>query len=615
MGQKKKKKKKHKKTVSPTVSVDASKPPDTACDRASKNTALVLDIALVIAILVIAIQLFRYASAAYFFTDECYHGLLARHAMNFSYPAYVPEIFTERWSFMPPLLHAFAGVMGLISRTDYVFRYANVVLLLGAISGGYFLLRRYTNPRVARIAMLTTLTCPLVYIYALRFYQEEITFACMMFGSILLFATARESSRWRLAAATGALFGLTIIAKQTGLVLFGVVMALGFLALRWLRLGRKGDFKRTIVLAAAMVLVASPYLLRNLIAFGNPFFPFFSNSLFPVYHKLQGLAFPISTKQLFVGIGSFIGPVFLLSSAFAAIMLLISVWRRRFERGTAVLWILLLICAAAFALGPGGQPRHWIALIPVMAILAATGLAEAFSKKRIWLDLIAGVLVVYVILLALDMPNYRSKATHGARGKDPLPMLWVRFPRIEPTKGFDASDAWNPVLNALKSNTTEDDLLLSPWAYTPAYHVKLRVTWPDAISPKSPIDMFKMSLKQGRTLDDVRSRKDFTVAQYTPERKEELLIALREHGITFVALYVPFCHSPEEAPHCLRYPFFMWYSLFRLRTEGKIKPIYNDFRVRKVNGRLEPTYYRDQYGRPRPRPKGNNPFIILRILK
>ncbi|MHC4662625.1 MAG: ArnT family glycosyltransferase [Planctomycetota bacterium] len=614
MSRKKKKKKNAGKTDQQAPAADTPKPLEEPRYWSLKNTGMVLDILLVVAVLIIAVQLFRYASGAYFFTDECFHGVLARHATNFSFPAFIPEIFTERWNFIPPLLHAVAGLGAMIFRTEYVFRFVNVVLLLGTIIGAHFLLRKYANARAARIAALICLTCPLVYQFALRFYQEEITFACMMFSSVLLYSAAREPSKWKLAAVTGILFGLTVEAKQSGLALFGVAGVLGVLALPWLRLGRKGDFKRAFILGIAMLIAAAPFLVRSLVAFGNPVYPFLSKPLVPVWYALQSLAFPITKKQLFISVGSMTGPVFLLSVVFAAGMLFFSVRQKQLNRGSAALWILLLVCMAAFLAGPGGQPRHWIALIPVMAILASVGLSEAFSENPKVLDIVAGVLVVYVILIGLDLPDYRSNASHGSEGENRMPVLWFRFPRIEPRDGFNSNaGVWKPVINSLKNNATKDDLLLSPWAYTPAYHANLRVTWPDAISPKSPINLFEAKLRPGVSLGEVKSEMDFVMPQYTPGRKEKVLEAMREHGISFVALFIPFCRYTNETPHYLRYPHFMWYSLFQLRMEGKITPVYNDFRSKKAGGKLEPAYFKDQYGRIRPAPQLNNPFIILDI--
>ncbi|TET33902.1 MAG: hypothetical protein E3J72_15700 [Planctomycetota bacterium] len=616
------KKKKHaRKKPSSGADSDAITPSQAASPKLpGLGNDFVLNLFLLIAVLVVAIQLFHYASGARFFTDECCHAIIARHASRISFPVVIPELFTEMRNVQPPLLHATSGVAAAVFG-ESAFKYMNVIFLLLATAGGYFLIRRYAGLGAARIAILVPLTCPLVYQYALRFYQEEITFACTTFAGILLYAAAREPSRWRMAAVTGAVLGLTVLAKQSGLVFFGVVGALGFLAFPFFRLGRRGDFLRILVLGGFMLLFALPFLLKNLIAFGSPFYPMiFSKVPYPEYAKLFLLTFGVQKERLFTGLASVTGPVFLLSAVFAFIVFASSVWRRRPERSVIILWIALFVCSLGFILGPGGSPRHWIALIPFVAVLAAVGLAKAFSEKRIVLDVITGVLIIYVCIIALDLPDYRSGAVHAARGENSQPALWLRFPRIDSTMnpqatGFNASNRWDPVISALKTKTTGDDLILSVWAYTPAYHARRRVTWPDPSSPKSPVALFETKLKAGKTIENAESIEDYAVAQYAPDRPERLTAAFREHGITVVILDISRCRAPGEPPTAVSYPHFMWYSLFRLRMEGKVIPLYNDFRSRKVNGRLEPVYFRDQFGRPRPMPGTNNPFILLDIRK
>ena len=124
-------KKKKYKNKSAQAAADANKNSSSSTELAenswSKNDIL-LNILLAVAVLVVAIQLFSYASGAYFFTDEGFHGVLSRHAARFSFPINVPEMFTEMRNIQPPLLHATSGFMAAVFG-ESAFKYMNVIFL------------------------------------------------------------------------------------------------------------------------------------------------------------------------------------------------------------------------------------------------------------------------------------------------------------------------------------------------------------------------------------------------------------------------------------------------------------------------------------------------------
>jgi hypothetical protein len=436
----------------------------------------------------------------------------------------------------------------------------------------------------------------------------------------MLFIAAEKESRLLLPIFTGAAFGLAVLAKQTGLALFGVAAVMAFLALPPLKLGRPGDFKRAIVLGAAAVIVALPLLLKNLIAFGNPFYPMFSKVPYPEWLKLHFETFKLTREQVFTGLASETGPVFLICAACAVVLLIAAIARKSLARGTACVWILLAVCGVGFVAFPGGEPRHWIALIPAVALLAGTSLASALEKKRVALDAVAGVLAIYVCLLALDLPDYRSKASHAtldpATGRTQI--LWLRFPRVE-SSGYNAAPHFLALNEALSRLTTKDDLILSLWVYEPPFYVGRRVTWPDATNPQSPVPMFEMKLRPGKTAETVDSLADFVMPQYSPDRPEKLLSALKERGITVIAVFRPRCLMPDDAPRSVYFPHFMWYSFFKLRMQGKLIPIWNDFYLHVEGERAEPDIY---FGFRKDDPKTPtrgcdplNPWILLRVAK
>ncbi len=162
----------------------------------------------------------------------------------------------------------------------------------------YSFLRSRASRRVALLGSLLYLSVPLVVNLSSKAYVD-LALAFFAWASLYgLMQEGKEEKRWLILSAIMAGFGAAT--KYNGFLVL-------FLLLPWvLRHSKEGSFrgiKRAGGYFALSLAVASPWLVRNFLFTGNPFFPFFSNWLGNMPVVSQEIYGPLTRRTLLYGEG------------------------------------------------------------------------------------------------------------------------------------------------------------------------------------------------------------------------------------------------------------------------------------------------------------------------
>lgn len=278
-----------------------------------------------------------------------------------------------------PFLAEMFALLGMSATDDWFLGglVGQTVLWSFGPAGGlavFVLTKRLFGERAAWWAVLIYLTTPWIYRLSSIPYVE---------GPLLFFTTVavdaasrlRSSSRW--AAVAGALAGCAFACKYPGLVttVAPVATIIAWQAFRE---------RRPVALlwfAAGVIVVTSPWLIRNTLWTGNPVYPL-ADSIFssPYWSHEQAEQFHKAHHSTDFGWGSIqrylveipatsdwqSGLVF----AFAPLALLIPQRRR-----AVLLWLLVAYLFAVFWGLTHRLDRFWLPLEPFAVVLAAAGAA------------------------------------------------------------------------------------------------------------------------------------------------------------------------------------------------------------------------------------------------
>lgn len=292
----------------------------------------------------------------------------------------------------PQLIHTlFAGEMALtFGRLTgaAVMHWAFGGLSLMVV-GGYG--TRKFSPHVGLLAVAILLAAPSIWLQLGWPYVDlpPIGFAMLVLIALEQWRERNFDTRWLIIAAT--FVGLSMSVKYT-LICMG--FSTGFYILgyskgtRWLRDGA--------IMVGVASLVLAPWLLRNLLFYDNPIYPFgstsgewdrlmnewYTSSDRALMRDLPGLYLttPITSTVFGIegagGFASTIGPFFLLLIPLLALSWrkLDAAWKKSIE-GMAALISGIFLCwmVAAAVSGYGAQTRLWYAMFPMLALIAAIG--------------------------------------------------------------------------------------------------------------------------------------------------------------------------------------------------------------------------------------------------
>jgi len=404
---------------------------------------------------------------------------IARHG---ALPRSIPELYGGFAYFYPPLFHLL-GALWIKALGGEAFRYVNVfvtALLVAWLAVGRGLPGGWNDPsrRAARRwAILLCVANGWLSFHAVRLYAEQLT-ALLAAGAVLLaLEVRREPRRWPVVA-LGVTAGLAVLAKQSSLVLVGLLVALaaGY-ALR-----RERSAARAFAAAAGIaLLVAAPVFVRNAVLFGSPIYPALAPDRHPFLYELNRRNFTPAPLDFYrataTHAGWAIGALALGALGFAAA-------RRQVTLAAALLAFCVLLYLGG-PLQPLLDPRHMLPVIVMAATLGAIEAARLLESRPAWR---AGVSVVLILL--------------AARAVSPLPHY---------RGSLDLAPAVMQALEETERRVPEGETVLSMWTYDTWYHARRPATWPIPWSqPNPPFEMFMTS------------------------DRDSVLLALRRHHLRYV---------------------------------------------------------------------------------
>lgn len=324
-----------------------------------------------------------------------------------------PSVGVEISANYPPIFPAIGAAMTtLIGRFDDAYlRLVSPVAFAGLLLLLFGWVRKERGSRTAWLAVIIASGCPLLVMYGAWPTSYMLLSALTLAGLFLVYLAASTASRWGWSLA-GIVAGFSMLTHFYG----WLVLGFGLCAMLIWQRSRRGGINFAIFVGVA-VLVASPWLLRDLIRLQDPVYPLGS----PIFHGI-GLSQPLwGAAQAEIrqnALGQFGGadvPNLRAYELLAAIFsrhflpigflapLLFAAWRAlRRDRLVTYLGVGLLILFAA-QLAPGW---YWLrSLVPALAIGAFLGAAaidamiHAVNRVRSALGRL-GRLIVAATLLA-----------------------------------------------------------------------------------------------------------------------------------------------------------------------------------------------------------------------
>jgi 4-amino-4-deoxy-L-arabinose transferase-like glycosyltransferase len=247
------------------------------------------------------------------------------------------------------------------------------------------------------------------------------------------------------AIALGVALGLSLLAKQTSLVLLAIVAAVALTAFAT----RRRPLATMALLALGVgAAIGLPYFVRNWVLYGSPLYPMMARNvdraLWALHVKTFGMPAVEFYRTIFVSTWPGLALVYAAGLAW-------SLARRAWNLVTA----LLVTCLVLLALGPlmpVHDPRHMMPLVALMASLGAIATYAALARRRCAVALLEAVLLVAALIAVVRLPDYRST--------------------------FDADPILEDAFRAVRQYTPEGSMVLSLWTYDTAYYSERPATWP-----------------------------------------------------------------------------------------------------------------------------------------
>jgi hypothetical protein len=260
-----------------------------------------------------------------------------------------------------------------------------LVGMLGLL--GY--LQQRLNERAAWVGLSSLLASfSLVKLLGIA-YMDTLPFLYGVATLIVIDAWAREGG-WRWLMLSGSLAGLAIGSKYTA----GVLALSSLAAIAWhLRRSPEGKLKSLLVFGLTTCLVAAPWLIKNLVTTGNPFYPFFfeAGEMTPirlaVYQAVEPFGnwldlFFLPVRATLIGNQSSGGYMFSSGPLLLGLGCLCGLaYRKQTEEGRHSLTTASMLAGSGLVVwaianqlsGNLIQTRYYISLFPAFACLAALG--------------------------------------------------------------------------------------------------------------------------------------------------------------------------------------------------------------------------------------------------
>lgn len=165
-----------------------------------------------------------------------------------------------RLIFHPPFYPYFIGIVSTFFGGLFAVKVAQVVLSTLLVPALGFLGRGIFGGETGLLAAAFAAFYPELVWFSAHFWVEAV-FVVLLFWAFERLFAADERPSWRLAAASGALFGLSVLARETAFYFLPM-------AAFWLLWRRPGGALRAGVFLLAAFLVVVPWTIRNYVVYG-----------------------------------------------------------------------------------------------------------------------------------------------------------------------------------------------------------------------------------------------------------------------------------------------------------------------------------------------------------
>ncbi len=315
----------------------------------------------------------------------------------------------------------------------HVYNLAQLPYVLGVILLSYLFTQRLFKDRLAGLLALTFLLSSPVFAADMIHTGTEAPFIFYTLLTLYLYHHYHQGKEKDFLVLTGVVLGFALLLRYGSLFFLVSFMAALVLTLLKADMGhtqqmtemglllQKLDtrlFRRALYILVPALLLWSPLLLRNLLEYQDPFYPFITDSGRVILVDDWGTARQLSLDWKLVETALI--PVFALLVWTNSLLVLLFFWswtrkgNSRFQRilffFTACFFILVLLPEFYYKDGDGQQLiRHAGTILPVMAILGGrelAGMVRNYSEPGRYYKEISKVLIllflVYFAFVALD---------------------------------------------------------------------------------------------------------------------------------------------------------------------------------------------------------------------
>lgn len=426
-------------------------------EKADKYTRYSIYLIILFSFIVLSLASFYHVSG-----DGCWHILSSKFiAENHKFPLFEPLGRDEPfWS--PPLYHVIvAAVYSIFSyishnAANFAIKFVSPILGILTLIFSFLVIKKLTNPKIASYSIIFLAFTPIFIDYGVLSYVES----AMMFFVILSIYFLINGR----IALSGISAGLSVLAKYNGIFIVPVLLFILYKRYE----NKKLFFKKSLILIGLLLLVASPWLIRNWILLGNPVWPFI-NFIFHGFESksysqanFQNLIRPDLYISTYLGIfGVPDGNYHIFS--FANIQyfnVLITLWLS----GTIIFIIPFIVGIFRFNKNKGESKEYdvknilliWIASYLILFIIYAANAGTLISR------IIISIFPAWAIFWAFGF-DYLNNKSFGKLFSILLVFIIIGLVSSEYIKTNIASNFWNkynPDFDWVKSSTNKNSIFL-----------------------------------------------------------------------------------------------------------------------------------------------------------
>ena len=402
-------------------------------------------------VLIIGILLrFLLTSMSHVSGDACWHLSIARFVgENYQIPLF-EDLGRDSVFSRPPLFHIMAAVLYNIFGIFGIAAAGFGLKMLSPLSGSltliifYLLTKKFFNEKLVFIAVSVLAFLPLHIYYSTISYVES---AVGLFALISVFFMVEK--RLFLSAVFA---GLTALLKFEGIFIFPTVLSILFYNNRK---NLKGFIKKGILFGIIAMLIFVPYLARNFVYLGNPFWPHLSKFIpgYPVVDKayldsdisnlfdVDNLAIPYfelfgipnGNYRLFSFFNAPFMPIFISIWLIATLAYfsffvygIIKSNKKSAPVALALIWIItyavLVLLTTIFQDLP--QARFLVPAMPAFALIWAIGINESFRIKKLKKIIIPAIILIIVGFVFVEFAKTAYAASEWDKYKDDFE--WIK---------------------------------------------------------------------------------------------------------------------------------------------------------------------------------------------